>query len=191
MALLQLVLSLLAFFVLLSSGLFFALVGMGQLTSQAPGISDSASTFLYAVGLVFSGCMLLPSAGYALLRLVRGASLQPRRYFGGGWLLLASGLLVFLMPLVLLAGNQVAGQEKISWMILPPLHVLAVVIPIFWLVVMGLRGLPRSSGQRSWGLFGAGLSLAPALILILELALLVVFYRRGAALHLQAVWIVK
>jgi len=175
MALLQLILSLLAFFVLLSSGLIFALVGIGQLTSRAPGISDTTSTFLYAGGLAFSGCLLLPSAGYALRRLVKGTSLQPSRYFGGGWLLLASGLLVFLMPLILFAGNQVAGQENISWIILPPLHVLVVVIPIFWLVVMGLRGLPRGSGQRSWGLLGAGLSLAPALILFLELALLAVF----------------
>ena len=175
MALLQLALSLSAFIGLLGVGLLFVFVGIGQLTSQTAGISDPASTFLYAAGLIFSGFLLLPSAVFALLRLIRGRSSQVPPIFSGRWLLLASGLLIFIFPLVLLAGNLVATREKIAWFLLPPLHILAVSVPIFWLVMLGLRGLSHGSGQYSWGLFGAGLVLGPILILFLELALLAVF----------------
>jgi hypothetical protein len=81
-------------------------------------------------------------------------------------------LLVILLPLVLIAGNLVSKSEKISWIILPLLHILAVSIPVFWLITVGLNGLTPVSGQRVWGLLGAGLALGPALILVLELVLL-------------------
>ena len=175
LSLFQLVLSSLAFIVLGFLSLFFALIGIGQIANQIPGMPDPTSTFLYVGGLAFGSFLLLPSAGYALLRLSGRERLRDWRISSSRWLLIASGLLVFLLPLVLLAGNLVTAHGRIAWFALPPLHILAVVIPIFWLLVVGLNGLSPGSGQRSWGLLGAGLALGPVLILTLELALLAGF----------------
>jgi hypothetical protein len=174
-ALLQLVFSLLAAFGLITSGLFFALVGVEQTSSQVAGMPDLVSTFLYAGGLVFVGFLMLPSAGYALQRLVKGENKRSIYVFNGRWLLLTSGVLVLLLPLVLLGGNLVSKYEKIAWFVLPLFHVLAVSIPVFWLVTVGLNGLKPISGQRVWGLLGVGMALGPALILVIELGCLAVF----------------
>jgi hypothetical protein len=48
------------------------------------------------------------------------------------------------------------------------LHILAIGLPIFWLLWLGLRRLPLGGAQRAWGVFGAGLVLGPTIILILE-----------------------
>jgi hypothetical protein len=167
------VLSLLGSFLLLILSLLFALVGFSQFSGQAPGLTDPTATLMYAGGIAFTGVLLLPSAGYAFLNLIghkKTGGWQPVR-----WLPLASLLLFVLLPLVLLAGNWVAGQGRIAWFGLPILHILAVAIPIFWLLAVGLNGLSVGSRQRGWGVFGTGLALGPALIMSLELALLAVF----------------
>lgn len=174
LALIQLVLSLLAFFLLLSLGSFFVLMGIGQLANPFPGMPDITSTILYAAGLVFASLLMLPSAAYAFLRLTGRKS--PPHPFSARWLLVASGLFIFLFPLVVVAGNLAAAQERLAWVLLPPFHILAVTIPIFWLVALGLKGLCPGSKQRAWGLFSVGLSLGPALILTMELALLTALF---------------
>ncbi len=184
LTLFQLVLSLLAAFGLIVFGLFFAMIGLGQFSSQVPGMPDPVSTYMYAGSLAFVGFLMLPSAGYALQRMIKGEKKRGQYIFNHRWLIVASGLLVILLPLVLLAGNLVSKYETISWILLPVLHILAVSIPVFWLATVGLNGLKPLSGQRTWGLLGAGLALGPALILILELALLAGFV--GMAIFLVA-----
>jgi hypothetical protein len=174
-SLFQMVLSLLGFFVLLIASLLFVLVGFNQFSEQLPGLTDPTAILMYAGGVAFTGVMLLPSAGYAFLNLLgraqqRGGQMKPVR-----WLPLASLLLFTLLPLVLLAGNWVAGRGKIAWFGLPLLHILAVVIPIFWLLAVGLNGLSVGSNQRAWGVFGVGIALSPVLIMSLELALMAGF----------------
>ena len=167
------VLSLLGSFLMLILSFFFALVGFSQFSGQVAGLADPTATLMYAGGIAFTGILLLPSAGYAFLHLIgrqKPAGWQPVR-----WLPLASLLLIVLLPLVLLAGNWVSVQGRIAWFGLPLLHILAVVIPIFWLLGVGLNGLSVGSRQRMWGVFGTGLALGPALIMFLELALLAVF----------------
>jgi RsiW-degrading membrane proteinase PrsW (M82 family) len=175
LTLFQLVLSLLAASGLIAFSLFFALIGLGQFSSQVSGMPDLVSTYMYAGSLAFVGFLMLPSAGYALQRMMKGEKKRSQYVFNPRWLILASGLLVILLPLVLIAGNLILKYEKISWILLPFLHILAVSIPVFWLVTVGLNGLKPVSGQRVWGLLGAGSALGPILILVLELTLLAGF----------------
>jgi hypothetical protein len=72
---------------------------------------------------------------------------------------------------VLFLGYLVIGSTGLSWLLLPPLHVLAILIPITWLVYLAARGLPRGSSQRAWGVFDTGLVLSPAIVMVLELLL--------------------
>jgi hypothetical protein len=85
------------------------------------------------------------------------------------WALISS-LLLLTMPVILLLGNAVSSNDELAWILLPPLHVLAIALPVFWLVSMALHGLPIGSPQRTWGVFDVGLVLGPGLILFLEIS---------------------
>jgi hypothetical protein len=122
---------------------------------------------MQAAGLAATGVMVLPSA-YASLRSLQGkplpVSYQP-------FLKLNPILLLAAWATVLGLGYAVAGSG-FAWLVIPILHVLAVVIPVLILLQLGLRGLPVGSPQRRWGVFGAGLVLGPLVILIAEVAAL-------------------
>ncbi len=169
---LQLVFSLTAAVGLSLTTVFFTLIGATQLLSYT-GLADaSASTFLLAAGTGLGSVLLLPSAWYAFRRLShRPAGGQVRWEWRGSWAL-TSGLLGVLLLLVVLLGDLVSTNESWSWLVLPPLHILAVGLPVLWLVNTGRRGLPSGSPQRFWGILGCGLALSPALVLFLELAAL-------------------
>ena len=133
---------------------------------------DITSLFLLAAGLAFIGFLLVPSAYFAFLRL-SGRQHRLPVFRESRWL--RPTILIFTFPLVLLAGYWVYQNADLDWLLLPPLHILAVLLPIWWLVYLGMRGLPRGSHQRAWGVFGSGLVLAPLLILALEILVFVFF----------------
>jgi RsiW-degrading membrane proteinase PrsW (M82 family) len=74
-----------------------------------------------------------------------------------------------LTPLIVLLGHWVSDLPWLAWLLLPPFHILALGLPILWLLWFGRRGLSRLTPRRVWGSFGAGMVLAPALILALEI----------------------
>ncbi len=162
---------------LLILALIFILLGFADMLqiavvrSQSTGmLSDSLPAFISAAACLVIGILLVPSAVYAQGRLTGRKPLDP--------LLNAVGvvmerfrptLLIFLFPLVLLAGAVVVQISQLAWLLLPGLQVLAVGLPILWLLHLTVRGLPLGSPQRMWGVFGSGLALGPTLIVIGEI----------------------
>ena len=165
----QFALSALAIFGLWS--LAFGLVALGLTEGFRPGgdLTGAVPLFLMAAGTGLSGLLLLPSAAYAFLRLL---GRPERRLALPGFL--RPALLILVLPLVLLLGHWVSGSD-LAWLLLPPLHVLAVGLPVLWLLYLAMRALPTGSLQQRWGVFGSGLVLGPALILLVELLALIVF----------------
>ncbi len=167
-SILQLVLSLFGALSLWVAALLFIFLGVFPAPgSSAQMVNNQESAFLWAAGLAFSGLLLLPSAGYAALKLMgrpahRFFPFSPRLAHWGVF------LLVFVVfPAVLVLGYFIS-QGPVSWIFLPVLHILGVGIPVFVLQYLGRNGLPEESQQRSWGVFAAGLVLGPALIMLLE-----------------------
>jgi hypothetical protein len=148
-----------------SIAILLVVVGMMQRSSPDPIEGRGVPFILMGSASAFLGLLLIPSAGLASLHLI-GRRLG--RFSIPGWL--RPTLLIFLLPLVLLAGRWVSTQEEIAWLALPPLHILAVGIPILWLAYLTVRGLPVGSAQRVWGLLASSSVLSPFLILLLELA---------------------
>ena len=70
---------------------------------------------------------------------------------------------------MILLGHWIAQNSGLAWLFLPPLHLLAVGIPTAWIVYLGIHRLPNGSSRQMWGAFGSGLSIGPALIMILEI----------------------
>ena len=165
----QLVLSLLAVLFLWGAGLLF--LGLGLISSLS-GVADLEQGFpgggmeiwLIAGNFVACGLLLLPSAYYAGRR-IAGHPVPAGRQLPG-WL--RPTVLILAWPLVLLAGYFVSRDASLVFLI-PPLHVLAVGLPVLWLVYLAARGLPSGSPQRAWGAFSSGLVLTPVLILIIEM----------------------
>jgi hypothetical protein len=71
-------------------------------------------------------------------------------------------------------GYWVSRTTSLSWLFLPPLHVLAIGLPVLWLLYLAARGLPLGSPQRMWGVFDSGLVLGPCLIICLEIGALLI-----------------
>jgi hypothetical protein len=155
---------------ILSLGVF-ALTLVGIVVSSAidgtGGMGDALPLLLMAAGIGFSGLLLLPSAGHAFLRLVHKPS--PFRFS-----LPRPGLLILVVPLLLGLGFLTAQNATLIWITLPPIHVITIGISVLWLITLGTRGLYQGSRQRQWGIFGAGLVIAPMLSLLAELVIIVV-----------------
>jgi hypothetical protein len=172
-SILQFGFSLFACLVCWAIALFFILGGVSQFINTRGIATDTQSFFLLAAGAALGGVLLLPSAGYALAHLL-GREAPSARWVGR---IFRPSYLIFLFPVVLFLGFLISRRPGLAWWALPPVHLLAVGLPILWIAYIGWRGLSAGSSQRLWGVFGSGLVLGPALIMVLEfLALGVILF---------------
>jgi hypothetical protein len=151
-------------------GVSFVLILAGFIQMLAPSQTTTGRMPFFILGTsgILIGLVLVPSAVYAALRLIgrRPTQLLPTPRW------LRPSLLIFLLPLVLLAGWWVSQQGALGEVGLPFFHILAIGIPVLWLAHLAIRGLPTGSSQRAWGTLGSGSVLSPALILVVELGVM-------------------
>ena len=165
----QLVYSLLVFFlyflVALALGAF-GLLALNQGQSYTlTAISLSWSTALIAV-------LMLPAAILAAIRLSRQRL--------PGWLASAFRLLDGLLPFSIIlwplaiAGGVVAGRMTgLDWLLMPPFNILAIALPIVWLLAIGRRKLDAGSPLSQWGSLSIAVVVTPVVCFILEILALV------------------
>jgi hypothetical protein len=172
-SILQFIFGIVAIILLASAALLLGLTGILQ---RSDPLSDPVGIMQWAASLAFAALLVVPSIIYAYRRISSGGktgSSPTNRHTN--WVLISSVLLL-TMPIILWLGNTVAANDDLAWIFLPPLHVLAIALPVFWLVSLALRGLPTGSRQRAWGVFDAGLVLGPGLVLFFEtLAAIILF----------------
>ncbi|MCU0485160.1 MAG: PrsW family intramembrane metalloprotease [Anaerolineales bacterium] len=177
-------------FSLLAAATFFLLsVGLlvlgitGQLTELPDSTGpDAAAIFIWVTATALFGFLMLPSALFALLSWIG----KPYQGLKPGQRLASSKisffLLVIIFPAALALGWAVSQHPWGSMLALPPIHVLAVGIPVLWLAIIGLRGLPTGSPQRIWGVFSSGLVLSPAISITLEIIAAVLIFIAAASI---------
>lgn len=155
----------LAIFTGLSGGFLNA---VGQSTASG----EPTTSLILAGSYLFVAVLLVLSCGSAFLHITSGE--EPagvKRFFSTigrslSWTIVA-------WPVVLLVGYFIANNTRLSWILLPPIHILAVGLPIIWLVHMGRRGLQTSSIQRSLGILSAGMVGSFALSFIAEITVVI------------------
>ena len=162
-SLIQLIISALAAFGGLSTALVLSLAGLGNLVLD-PHSPDKLLPFSLAWASVVVSLLLIPPAGLALLRLMKRRPTIPWLRAG----VRLPSLFLLLTPLLLLSGSWAARHSLVDWLILPPVQVLVIGIPLWWLVEFGRRGLSAGSEQRGWGLFSLSLLAVPVLAILLE-----------------------
>ena len=74
----------------------------------------------------------------------------------------------------IIAAGILALRAQVAWFFLLPLTLLAVAVPVWWLVEFSRRGLPRSTPFREWGSLAIGMTFAPLLIMVIEIGMVVV-----------------
>ncbi|MGW8249033.1 MAG: PrsW family glutamic-type intramembrane protease, partial [Anaerolineales bacterium] len=169
-SLLQFGLSVLAVVILWGIALSSVALGLSQRLGGAAQPVDDLQLFLIAAGMAFCGVLLLPSAWYALARIM-GRTVENAPVFLQR---LRPTLLILAFPLLLGLGYWISQFQAIAWLLLPPIHVLVISLPVLWLAYLGVRDLPTGSPQRASGVFASGLALAPLLILFGEVAAILV-----------------
>jgi len=159
-------------FQLLLSGLGILVCGLAAVLLFAASLFSSTtasatldSNFLLSVAWVaiLIIVLLLPSVAYAIARLA-GQTL-PAIPIKNRYLIAVAGLVLWLV--VLIAGNSLANATGVS-IVLPFLQMLAVGLPIWWLLETGQRGLSTGSSQRTWGMVSFSLLVSPLTALIIE-----------------------
>ena len=137
------------------------------IAGEGGAVGESVPLLLMAAGFVFSGVLLLPSAGFGLLRILNKPSPVKWGLRRPGWLI--------LVVLVLVGLGYLTAQSKIlTWIALPIIHVMTIGLSVLWLVALGTRGLQVGSQQRVWGIFGTGMVVAPLLSLLAEAVVIIV-----------------
>ena len=166
------------------------LPGVLMLLLSALGFLVSA---LVCCGCCFQPCVLqpAPTTPSELMPVASTAACDPSRVLQLRTLVLAinslrgktalikspalfkSASLAGLVWLGIMAFSVLAIRAQAAWFIFVPLTLLAVVIPVWWLVELSRRRLPRSTAFREWGTLSIGLSAAPLLIMTIEIILVV------------------
>lgn len=171
LTILQFLLSLLAAFMFFTLSAGLLLLGTTGMISDLTGgsITNEPDIFLWVTGFSVFGLLVLPSALFALLKWTGCPyqGLKPNQRLSLSRITFL--LLVIGFPTALALGWASSQHPWTSISVLPIVHVLAVGIPILWLGLIGLRGLPVGSPQRASGVFAAGLALSPFFAITLEI----------------------
>jgi hypothetical protein len=148
------------------------LSGFINLFSRESGPNELSVIFSYTAAGLLLGMLLLPSIVLAINR-ISGRHLISSNFLVKLFSLLHPKRLIWLFPLVVLAGNWLNNLQSINWLLMPVFNLLALGLPIAWLIWAGSKRFSPGSPQRNWSVFSIGITATPLLILILELLFMV------------------
>lgn len=161
--------------ILMAWGVAGMLFRKGVIASNVPSLfpNNITATFIQSAIGFFIGVLILPSAGYSLAR-ITGRKIELGETWKALQRIFHPKRLILLFPVIFIIGIKANNQAPPSWLILAPTHLLAVSIPVLWLVWISIRRIHSHFPQRSWGIFSSGLVLGPVIIFALEIAALIV-----------------
>ncbi len=166
---LQLAYSLIAALLYIAAAFIFGLIGLLNQINQGTPNAARLISLGWSTGLI--GLLLLPAAVFSIFRLSKK---ELPDWITGllKFLDRASLFLILAWPFVLIIGYLAAKITSLNWLIMPSFNLLAVGLPILWLLTIGRRSLPAGSPLRHWGILSVGLVITPILSFFIELAVL-------------------
>lgn len=135
---------------------------------------DTPQLFSYAVGGIFLSLLLLPTVVMSIRRLGGHSGEKLPAFFERIVQALHPQRSMMLYPLVILAGWWLGRYPAVNWVFMPLLNMLALSLPAAWLVWVGTRDFEPRSAHRNWSALGVGMTFAPGLIFVLELAVMII-----------------
>jgi hypothetical protein len=170
------------------------LPSLGMLIISGLGIvfSLTAAVVLFLIGLLsfvsgkadmgmpFSFIALSWSAGLIALLALPSAIMSSLRLLGKPFpgLVLSRQVnntsTLIIWAIAIISGALLSNVTAISWLVLPPFQILAIGIPIWWLVAFVGKGIQPLGSQSQWSLFGFSLLVNNPFILFIELVMLLI-----------------
>jgi len=159
------------------AGLLFVGGSFGLASTAIPGM-QAVTVFNLAWAVLLVGFLSIPAVVFSFLE-IRGKPIRwqpkPKYFYLASAGLLVWGLLVFLF--------KPAETSSLAWLLLPPLVLAVTVLPLWWYIEIGRRGLSLPSPVQGWGVISFSLMVTVPVILVLELVVL------GAALLVAGAYI--
>lgn len=151
-------------------GIILALVGVFQFFEGGMREEFDLSFLLIAAGMGLLGGLMLLAAYFSLMGLLgRNVNLPSWASWKN------AGKTIWLIPVIFSLGYFVAINPEVAWFLLPPLHVIAVGLPILWFLSIGGRNLAGGTPQSLLGVFSVALVLVPIIVLLLEIVIGAIF----------------
>lgn len=149
------------------------LMGVTSLGTVLAGEGLGAQQTIIMTVSAFQALILIGAAFVSIQRFRQHSfAEQDSSFSASAWQL---GLSLILTSIILIAGYWIVEQEIANWLLLPILTLPAVVLPLFVLWGLGVRGIPLGTRWQSWNTFGLAMTLAPFILVFLEIfALLII-----------------
>lgn len=170
MTIAQLILSGLGLVIALLAAAGLAIYGLSGIFSRASDLKRAESTFALAWIGLFMALLAVPSLVLCVQRLRFHETTQPTRRTSS-FRLASLGLGVW--ALVLALGSLISRNNQVAWLLLPPLQLLTVSLPVWWLYEFARRSLSIGSAQRGWGIINFGMFVTTPLIMVIEIVVMV------------------
>lgn len=152
--------SLVVFF---GTGFLAGIAGLFELVSGET--LNAESTLLVATGSFILGLTLLPAAYYSLMHIMD----KPARSLPLHKIPTIALILLWIITITLAV---FLNGKEVSPLLMVPLNSVALTLPVWILIRLGLQGLDSGSDERRWGIFTVGITLVPILIGIVEVFLI-------------------
>jgi hypothetical protein len=183
----QLILGGISCLISFSLAILLVFLGVNGALAKTNSSMDATALFMLSGLIAAIGVLNIPSIVLAI-RCLSGKQFEPG--IKTSTFRLAS-LALMSLPVWLFGGQSITQTTLAGWL-LPWFNILALLIPIWWLVEFGRRQLPSDSPQRSWGLVGISLGVTPLITILAELivtifVILIVFM----AFNTEPVWMDK
>lgn len=149
-----------------TGGALLLAVGGAALVSLPIPSLNTQSLFNFAWVMLLVGVLCLPAVVYSWLE-VRGTP-APARTSRKLFLASSAGMLLWVL---LLISFEAVETSQLAWLLLPPLVLLTAVLPLWWYIETGRRGLLPDPPARTWGIASFSLLFTLPVILTLELML--------------------
>lgn len=157
----------------------FAL-GIGSVISLFSGEGTPAAEMISAFAFGFEIILLLVCTWFVLQKVMRRGQADEQLKFPFAWWQLFA--VAGLVTICIFIGGAVAVTEValLGWLVLPVLTVLVIAAPIWLLFGIGSDGIEMGPRWRFFAVFGLGMTIAPAVMVLLEMLILVVMVIGGA-----------
>lgn len=148
----------------LAGASLFLISGLINLFSAADQGASTTALFSIAWVCGLVAVLAFPSLFFSLQRL-RGTTLVLPRMDS----FRVASVCLLIWPLVILLGSWASAQASYAWLVLPPLQILAISLPVWWVIAFARRGLTPGSLQRSWGIVNFSLLITTPLVVFVEM----------------------
>ena len=141
--------------IFLGVGILMGIAGIIELLSGSPETAESTLTL--SAGSIFLGLALIPGIYYSLMAVMNKPAKQLPFYRIPTWLII---VIWFVSALLTVLVETVESMPLVSI----PLNLVTLVLPVWILIRIALRGLDSGSPELRWGTFTVGMTLVPLLI---------------------------